>query len=99
MSAKLERERSEMEKEVKRRRCKVGKLTTVGQVAAELGRLYRLTRWGQVETQDASRLVTILSAMRQCLEASDIERRLAELEALDAKEAAGDNVVPFKGRA
>ena len=87
-------------KEVKRRRPKVGRLTTVGEVAAELGRLYRLTRWGQVPTQDASRLATILSAMRQCLEASDIERRLAELEALDEKEHAGDsNVVPFKGRA
>jgi hypothetical protein len=84
-----------MEKEIKRRRPKVGRLTTVGEVAAELGRLYRLTRWGQVPTQDASRLAVILSAMRACLEASDLERRLTEMEAA-LNEPESTNVLTFK---
>jgi hypothetical protein len=84
-----------MEKEIKRRRPRVGRLTTVGEVAAELGRLYRLTRWGQVPTQDASRLAVILSAMRACLEASDLERRLTEMEAA-LNEPESTNVLTFK---
>jgi len=50
----------------------------VGQVAAELGRLYRHARWGEIPVADASRLATILAVMRQCLEASELERRIAE---------------------
>ena len=63
------------------RRIRIGRLTTVGQVAAELGRLYRQARRGDVAVADASRLATILAAMRQCLEASELERRIAEMEA------------------
>jgi hypothetical protein len=84
-----------MEKEIKRRRPKVGRLTTVGEVAAELGRLYRLTRWGQVPTQDASRLAVILSAMRACLEASDLERQIREIQEALAQPAPS-NVIPLK---
>jgi len=36
---------------------------------------------GDVAVADASRLATILAAMRQCLEASELERRIAEMEA------------------
>jgi hypothetical protein len=64
----------------KRRKVRIGRLTTVGQVAAELGRLYRQARRGDVPVADASRLATILAAMRQCLEASELERRITEME-------------------
>jgi hypothetical protein len=65
----------------RKRKPRIGRLTTVGQVAAELGRLYRQARWGEVPVADASRLATILAAMRQCLEAGEFERRIAEMEA------------------
>ena len=41
-----------------RRKVRIGRLTTVGQVAAELGRLYRQARRGDVAVADASRLAT-----------------------------------------
>jgi hypothetical protein len=47
-----------------KRKVRIGPLTTVGQVAAELGRLYRQARRGDVAVADASRLATILAAMR-----------------------------------
>lgn len=64
-----------------KRKVRIGRLLTIGQVAAELGRLYRQARRGDVAVADASRLATILVAMRQCLEASELERRIAEMEA------------------
>jgi hypothetical protein len=79
------------------RRIRIGRLTTVGQVAAELGRLYRHARWGEIPVGDASRLATILAAMRQCLEASELERRIAEIEAALARNEGG-SVVPFRAR-
>jgi hypothetical protein len=70
---------------------KIGPLATMGGVVTELARLYRQARWGQIEVADASRLATILGIMRQCLESSEIEARMAELEA-----RLGSNVVPFR---
>jgi hypothetical protein len=78
-----------------KRRIRVGRLTTVGQVAAELGRLYRHARWGEIPVGDASRLATILAAMRQCLESSELESRIAQMEAALADEPSG-TVVPFR---
>jgi hypothetical protein len=49
----------------RKRRIRIGRLTTVGQVAAELGRLYRHARWGEVPVGDASRLATILALISQ----------------------------------
>jgi len=77
------------------RKVRIGPLTTLGEVAAELGRLYRQARRGEVPVADASRLATILSVMRQCLEASELERRIAEMEAAIAPERSG-TVVPFR---
>jgi hypothetical protein len=62
---------------------------------SELGRLYKEARRGGVPVVDASRLATILSALRECLKASDMELRIVELEALLTAEPPG-NVVPFK---
>ena len=80
------------------RRIRIGRLTTVGQVAAELGRLYRQARRGDVAVADASRLATILAAMRQCLEASELERRIAEMEAALAPANATSSVVQLRSR-
>jgi hypothetical protein len=80
------------------RRIRIGRLTTVGQVAAELGRLYRHARWGEIPAADASRFAMILTAMRQCLEASDLEARIAEMEAaLETKPS--ESVLPFRRKA
>jgi hypothetical protein len=77
------------------RKVRIGRLTTVGEVAGELGRLYRQARRGDVPVTDASRLATILGVMRQCLEASELERRIAEMEAALGGEQF-TSVVPFK---
>jgi len=77
-------------------RIRIGRLTTVGQVAAELGRLYRQARRGDVAVAGASRLATILAVMRQCLEASELERRIAEMEAALAPANATSSVVQLR---
>ena len=56
------------------------KLTTVKDVARELGRLYREARTGQVKTQDASRLANMLFIMSRLIEGGDLEARLDALE-------------------
>ena len=78
-----------------KRKVRIGRLTTVGEVAAELGRLYRQARRGDVPVTDASRLATILAVMRQCLEASELDRRIAEMEAALAPAIPG-SVVRFR---
>jgi hypothetical protein len=80
-----------------KRKVRIGRLTTVGQVASELGRLYRQARRGDVAVADASRLATILAAMRQCLEASELERRIADMEAV-APAGSSHSIVPFRSR-
>ena len=62
---------------------RIGPLITVGGVVSELGKIYRQARRGQLDTQDATRLAFILREIRIALEASDIERRLDALEAID----------------
>ena len=79
-----------------RRKVRIGRLTIVGQVAGELGRLYRQARRGDVAVADASRLATILAVMRQCLEASELERRIAEMEV--ALAPATSSVVQLRSR-
>ena len=83
---------------IEKRKVRIGRLTTVGQVAAELGRLYRQARRGDVAVADASRLATILAAMRQCLEASELERRIADMEAALAPANATSSVVQLRSR-
>ena len=80
------------------RRIRIGRLTTVGQVAAELGRLYRQARRGEVAVADASRLATILAVMRQCLEVSEVESRIADMEAALAPANATSSVVQLRSR-
>jgi hypothetical protein len=66
--------------EKKKRARKIGRLTTVMQVAAELGRVYRDVRHEKIDSAYGNRMANILTAMRGCMEASEFERRIAEIE-------------------
>ena len=70
-----------------KRAQRVGRLDTVGSIVSEMGRLYRQARRGEINSADASRLASILALMRQGLEASDLEKRLAALETEDNQPA------------
>ena len=59
---------------------------------------YRQARRGDVAVADASRLATILAAMRQCLEASELERRIGDMEAALAPERPTPSIVTFRSR-
>jgi Mn-dependent DtxR family transcriptional regulator len=73
-------------------KVRIGRLTSVGMVGVEIGRLYRLARRGDIESIEAYRLASVLSVMAKCLETSEFERRIAEMEAAVAQRAAE----PFK---
>lgn len=56
------------------------KLDTIGDVKAQLARLFREARGGRIATQDATRLASILALLGRMIEGSDLEARLAALE-------------------
>jgi hypothetical protein len=58
----------------------VGKLTTLAQVRREMVRVYKAARQGQLESQEGSRLVFMLTAIARLIESSDIEQRLEGVE-------------------
>lgn len=62
-------------------KIRVGHLNDVGGVLTELQRVYREMRRDQIDGAQGERLVRTLVAIRQTIENSDVERRLAELEA------------------
>ena len=68
----------------RKRKIRIGHLNTVGGVVAELGKVYRHARRGEMDMGEAKILTYVLRELRCALEAGDIERRLEELE-----EAAG----------
>lgn len=53
---------------------------SLGEVLHELGHLYRDSRRGLIDPADASRLTTVLNAIRSALEAHDLEDRIKALE-------------------
>lgn len=57
------------------------KLDTIGDVKTQLARLFREARGGKITTQDATRLASILAMLGRMIEGSDLEDRLAALEA------------------
>jgi hypothetical protein len=83
---------------VKRRSFRVGRLKTTGDLVVELGRLFRRTARNEIPSADASRMASILAIMKQCLESSEQEQKLAELEAQIAT-IANANVVAFRKQA
>ncbi len=64
----------------KKTATRVGPLKTAGQVATELARVYRACRRGDMDSQDGTRLSTILRELRASIETADVEKRLAVLE-------------------
>jgi hypothetical protein len=44
-----------------KRRARIKRLTTVGQVSAEMAVIYRKVRWGEIKPDDAKTFVTILA--------------------------------------
>jgi len=75
---------------------RVGPLSTVRQIAHELSRLYKQARrkaGPDVGSAEAHRLASILSVMAKCLEQSEFERRIAEMEAVIAQR---NNVEPIR---
>jgi hypothetical protein len=65
-------------------KIRIGRLDTIGCVITELGRVYRQMRRGQLDTLDGSRLVNVLTAMRQAMQEEEFERRIRALEEHDA---------------
>ena len=57
-------------------------LTTIEDVRRELARVYRDARSGKIEASNATRLAYILDLMRKMIETSDLEKRIAALEAV-----------------
>lgn len=62
----------------KRYRCK---LSSIADVNREMQRIYRECRSNMVNTSDGSKLVHMLSLIARVHETSDLEARLAALEA------------------
>jgi len=75
---------------------RIGRLTTVMEVAAELGRLYKHARKKELDVSEGAKLANILKVLKECLEASQLEQRLVAMES--ALASAGANVVPFGKR-
>jgi hypothetical protein len=56
-------------------------LSTAVDVRKELARLYRQMKARQIQAADGTKLAYVLNILRQTIEASDFEQRLAALEA------------------
>jgi hypothetical protein len=66
---------------MKDKRVRIGRLDTVAKVGAEIRRVYAKVRNGDIpETADGQRLVSMLLGLKQALEVSEFERRLAAIE-------------------
>jgi hypothetical protein len=73
-------------------KVRIGRLTSVGMVGIEIGRVYRKVRHGEINSADGNRMVQMLMGLKSCLETADIERRVAEMEAA----LTPSSVVPFR---
>ena len=62
----------------RRYRCR---LSTVGNVSAEIAKIYREARSGAIPVDHASKYAHILSIIGRIIETSDLERRVADMEA------------------
>jgi hypothetical protein len=66
---------------------RIGRLDSIGAIASELGRLYREARKGEIESFEATRLASILTGLRACLEAGMLDDLQHRLDALEARPA------------
>ena len=72
---------------------RVGPLSTVRQIAHELSRLYKQARRKAGPDIGSAEATSILSVMAKCLETSEFERRIAEMEAAITQR---NNVEPIR---
>lgn len=56
------------------------KLDTLQDIRREMAKVYRETRSGIIDTQDATKLTWCLQALGKVIEGSDIEQRIEALE-------------------
>lgn len=56
------------------------RLTTIDDVAAELRRVYKAVRCGEVAPEDGTKLANVLYHLRGAIEESAVEQRLIEVE-------------------
>ena len=59
---------------------RIGRLSNISEVAAEMARVYRDSRRNEIDPGVGAKLCFMLSALRQALEVGVLEERLAELE-------------------
>ncbi len=59
----------------------VGPLSSLHRIRLEAARLYKAARQGHVPAADASRLASVLALVAKLIEGSDLEQRIAKLEA------------------
>ena len=62
-------------------------LDSLEHVRHEMSRVYRAMRFGEVQTQDGSRLVFALTAIGKILEVEQLEKRVEQLESGNARRA------------
>jgi len=55
-------------------------LSSAETIRQEMARVYREARSGQIDTNEASKLIYMLSQITKAYELGEIEKRLAELE-------------------
>jgi hypothetical protein len=72
---------------VQKAKIRIGKITSVARIGAELGRLFRGVRLGTIDSTEAVRMTTILLGMKQCMETAEFEERIAAIEASVAARA------------
>jgi hypothetical protein len=57
------------------------RLNNLGAIRREMATLYGESRDGKIDTLDASRVASILSTLGKLIEGSELEQRMAEIEA------------------
>ena len=57
------------------------RLTSIGGVMSELRRIYTMAHHGEMTWSDANSAARVLRELRFCIEGSELERRIAALEA------------------
>jgi hypothetical protein len=76
------------------RKPNVGRLSTMNSVRQEMARVYREARRGEKNTQEAGRLVYILSQIARIIEGSDLDQRINKLEQLYEEQRRSDLKAP-----
>lgn len=77
------------------RAARIGRINTSAGVAVEMARIYRKARLVEMDIDSALKLVRILAELRNALDQSEVEKRIAEVESRIAA-AMSSSVTPFR---